>query len=215
MFGIFVNKNEIAEEATKSIRNEIDELRRNLASDVSRICSEYISAMSSSFAERLSMVNSSLEEQMQQSLRYERRRQMALESILENQDKTLQALEHQEITPPIEALTSLAENFALTRLAKPDTPESTILYDKLINLMNCFDLTLVSETGVNFDPEKHEACGARCVQDSQDGTVLEIVRPGFLLRGKVLRCATVVVNRHDCGGVDNGRSTPDGLGDVP
>ena len=80
--------------------------------------------------------------------------------------------------------------------------------------MDCFDLTLVSERGVDFDSEKHEACGARCAPDHRDGSVLEIVRPGFLLRGKVLRCATVVVNRHDYDNVNDDYSDP-GSPDIP
>ena len=188
MFGIFVNKKELAAEIAANIRNEIDELKQNLAG---------------------------VEEQMQQNLRQERRRQMALESILENQDKILQALERQEVSPPLEALMSLAENFTLTYLSEPDTPESAILFNKLSNFMDCFDLALVSETGVSFDPEKHEACEARCVPDRRDGEVLEIVRPGFLLRGKVLRCATVVVNRHEYDDIGEGRPMSYDLSNIP
>jgi molecular chaperone GrpE (heat shock protein) len=153
---------------------------------------ESLSSMGCSLDERLAEV----EERLQQSLRHERRSQMALESILETQNKTLEALGRQEISPPIEALMSLAENFALTRLAEPNTSDS-ILYNKLSKLMDCFDLALVSEIGVQFDHDKHEACGARYEPDSPDGAVLEIVRPGFLMKGTVLRYATVIVNRHD------------------
>jgi molecular chaperone GrpE len=153
---------------------------------------ENMSLMEDMMNERLE----ELEKQMLQSLRQERRRQMALESILESQNRILKIIEPQEISPTLEALISLAENLALTRHAEQIEPESDILFNKLSNLMDCFDLTLVSETGVLFDPEKHEACAARCVWEHQDGLVLEIIRPGFLLRDKVLRYATVVVNRH-------------------
>ena len=189
MFDFFVNKKEIAAEVLSLIEPYLR---------------ESLSSMENSLNEKLA----GLEKQQQQNLRHERRRQTALESIFENQNIILRILEKQEMSPPLEALISLAENFALTRLAEPVTPESDILYNKLTDLMNCFDLTLVSERGVRFDPERHEACGARCVPYQQDGLVLEIVRPGFLLRDKVLRYATVVVNRHDYG-----NPAPDG-GDV-
>ena|GEM_PF-5029328 len=206
MFGIFASKKEIAAEAAKNIMNEIEDLKRSLAHDMNRICAEQISAMSSSLAEILER----MEGHLLQNLRHERRVQMALKTILENQDKILEvcedgfrpamsvsSAEHQDIPPYLEALMSFAENFALTCLASPDTPEFSILYSKLTGLLDCFDLTLISEMDVDFDSEKHEARGSRCAYDCKDGSILEIVRPGFLLRGKVLRCAMVVVNRHD------------------
>jgi molecular chaperone GrpE (heat shock protein) len=134
---------------------------------------------------------------------------MALQSILENQNGIIKALEQQGISHTLEALISFAENFALMHYSKPVTPESEILFSKLSSLMDCFDLAMVSETGVQFDPEKHEACAARCELDHQDGLVLEIVRPGFLLRNKVLRYAIVVVNRHDYNEADEGSGAPD------
>jgi len=210
LFGIFARKKETTAEAVNDIINEISDLKQNLHSCVNKICSEHIFALNSSFAEHLSVVNSSLskkiselEEQIQQNLRQERRQQMMLESIIENQHKTLEMLENREISPPMEALMSLAENLALTHLAAPDTPELSILYSKLSSLMECYGLSLISEADVDFDSEKHEACGARCVPYQRDGSVLEIVRPGFMLRGKVLRCATVVVNRHDFNNIDD------------
>ena len=88
-------------------------------------------------------------------------------------------------------------------------PEFSILYRKLTGLMDCFHLTLISELGVDFDSEKHEACGSRCVWDCKDGSILEIVRPGFLLRGRVLRYATVIVNRHDYSSINDNNSIND------
>jgi len=209
LFGIFANKKEIAAEAVKNIINEIDDLKRDLVTLVNKTCLEHISDMNSSMDKKLA----ELEEQMQQNLRQMRRQQMMLESILESQYKAIEILEHREISPPIEALMSLAENLALTHLAAPDTPEFSILYSKLSSLMDCFDLSLISEVGVDFDSEKHEACGARCVPGQRDGSVIEIVRPGFMMQGKVLRCATVVVNRHDFDNIDDGEDSGS-LGDV-
>jgi molecular chaperone GrpE (heat shock protein) len=161
-----------------------------------------LSLMDASLEDRLSLMSAALEDhlaeledQMQQNLRHERRRQMALESLLESQNKTLEVLERPEMSPPLEALMALAENFMLEHLSKPETPTSAVLYGKLTDLMACYDLSVVAESGITFDPEIHEACGANWDPSRPENTVLEIVRPGFLLRGKMLRCATVVVNR--------------------
>jgi molecular chaperone GrpE (heat shock protein) len=161
-----------------------------------------LTLMGASLEDRLSLLSASvedhlgeLEEQMQQSLRQERRRQMALESMLETQNKTLEILDRPEMSPPLEALMALAENFILAHMAEPDTPTSEVLRGKLSDLMACFDLSAIAETEVAFDPAIHEACGANCDPSRPENSVLTIVRPGFFLRDKVLRCATVVVNR--------------------
>lgn len=144
-----------------------------------------------SLEERLAL----LEELLQQSQRQERRRQMALESLLESQTQTLEALARLELSPPLEALMALSETLALAYLTQPKTPESAIQYKKLEALLACYGLTLLDEVRVAFDPARHEACQARCDPCHPEDVVLEVVRPGFLLRDKVLRFATVVVNR--------------------
>jgi hypothetical protein len=44
-------------------------------------------------------------------------------------------------------------------------------------------------------PEIHEACGVDFNPAYPENVVLEVVAPGFLLGGKLLRSAVVVVNR--------------------
>jgi len=131
---------------------------------------------------------------------------MALESLLESRDKTLEALARMEISPPREALLALAENLALTFLAEPENSALQALYGRLTDLLTCFDLSLVTDVNGVFDPEKHEACAVRRDFSRAENTVLEVVRPGFLLRDRVLRCATVVVNRRGVGLDETGGS---------
>jgi molecular chaperone GrpE (heat shock protein) len=191
-----------------------EQLRQNIFSDVKKICSEELSSVKNSLAslgdslksskdslaslgdllkssmERLSDMN----EWEQQAQRQERRRHMALETLLENQNKILEKLQP---SPPLEALMALAENLALAYLARPADKEFSVLYNKLTDLLACFNLSLVVDEGSRFDPTRHEACAAFCNRARPEDSVLEIVRPGFLLKGKALRCATVVVNRYD------------------
>ena len=176
-----------------------EQLRQNLFSDVKKICSEALSSVKDALvsiqdslkasAERLS----GIQEWTRQTQRQERRYQIALETLLENQNKILEKLQP---SPPLEALVALAENLALAYLASNDK-EFSVLYRKLTDLLACFGLSLIIDEGSPFDPTKHEACAAFCNRARPEGSVLEIVRPGFLLKGKVLRCATVVVNRYD------------------
>ncbi|MDR2528461.1 MAG: nucleotide exchange factor GrpE [Synergistaceae bacterium] len=163
----------------------------------------------SNFENLLSSLNerlSKLEENSHQAMRQERRRQAALESLLEQQQKTLDILERPQLSPPLEAVMALVENFVL---AYPKgSPTSDVLYGKLTDLMECFGLSLVEETGVDFDAEIHETCGANFDPSYPENAVLEIVSPGFLLNGKVLRYAIVIVNRRLAGQLEEPRAAP-------
>jgi molecular chaperone GrpE len=53
------------------------------------------------------------------------------------------------------------------------------------------------QIGDAFDPERHEAVDVRPSTDQPDGTVVEVVRPGYVRDGRVLRPAMVAVaQRH-------------------
>jgi molecular chaperone GrpE (heat shock protein) len=94
-----------------------------------------------------------------------------------------------------EALMVFAESFALWRSASGDSPEIRILSGKLDSLLGQFGLGLIDGTGDQFDPAKHEACAADYDPQRPENSVLEVIRPGFVRDGEILRCATVVVNR--------------------
>jgi len=49
------------------------------------------------------------------------------------------------------------------------------------------------EIGDAFDPERHEAVDVRPVADVPDRTVVEVIRPGYVREGRVLRPALVAV----------------------
>jgi molecular chaperone GrpE len=51
------------------------------------------------------------------------------------------------------------------------------------------------ETGVPFDPERHEVVGVVDHPDSAPGTVVEVLRPGYGDGSRQLRPAAVVVSR--------------------
>jgi molecular chaperone GrpE len=53
----------------------------------------------------------------------------------------------------------------------------------------------VGAVGELFDPRSHEAVAVRETEDAPSGTIVEVVRPGFSLDGRVLRPALVVVSR--------------------
>ena len=56
-------------------------------------------------------------------------------------------------------------------------------------------VTVIDPAGQAFNPEYHEAMAAQPVADPPPGTVLAVVQKGYLLNGRLLRPARVIVAR--------------------
>ena len=50
----------------------------------------------------------------------------------------------------------------------------------------------IQGVGSKFDPDLHEAA-LRTPSDEEEGTIVEEIRPGYLLKGRVLRASIVKV----------------------
>lgn len=109
----------------------------------------------------------------------------------------------QGVSEVLSRLLDVVDDFELAVLAAESATEVAALhkglemvYGKLIGLLQSFGLEKVAEEGVPFNPEWHEA-----VQQVDDGyvrehpVVAEVLRPGYLLNGRVLRPAMVKVAR--------------------
>ena len=69
-----------------------------------------------------------------------------------------------------------------------------LIYDKLMAYLKTKGLEVIEAKGQKFDTDFHEAVTQFPVQDeSQKGCVIDVVQTGYLLGGKVLRYAKVVV----------------------
>ncbi|OIO80270.1 MAG: nucleotide exchange factor GrpE [Candidatus Omnitrophica bacterium CG12_big_fil_rev_8_21_14_0_65_43_15] len=56
-------------------------------------------------------------------------------------------------------------------------------------------LTVISQTGVAFDHDRHEAVETAVLDDCDENTVVEVLRKGYSLNGRVIRPAMVKVSR--------------------
>ena len=71
-----------------------------------------------------------------------------------------------------------------------------LVYDQLVNTLAGHGLTAVEvEPGVPFDPEVHEAVMTQPSDDHDEGAVLQVMERGYLLHGRLLRPAKVIVVR--------------------
>jgi len=73
----------------------------------------------------------------------------------------------------------------------------TIFYEKLLHHCAASGLEASAQVGTPFDPSLHEALAAAEVPGVEEGCICEVVQQGWLLRGKVLRFARVVVAKNN------------------
>lgn len=75
----------------------------------------------------------------------------------------------------------------------------------LAQAMEKFGIEELDPQGSAFDPSYHEAVSTRESGEHEPNTVLSVMQKGYLLNGRVLRPAMVVVSRRpDGGGRENG-----------
>jgi molecular chaperone GrpE len=100
----------------------------------------------------------------------------------------------------IKNLLPIVDEFELSMLALNDSKDNSIskgiemLYSNLMNVLKKEGLKEI-ETGGIFDPYKHEIIMVR-ESDKKDGTILEIVKKGYLFGDKLLRPAAVIIAKH-------------------
>ncbi len=98
-------------------------------------------------------------------------------------------------------LIDVVDDFELAVLAADSATEVSTLhkgiemvYSKLVEVLKAFGLEKIGQENVPFDPQRHDA-----VQRVEDGehrgepVVAEVLRPGYLVAGRVLRPAMVKV----------------------
>jgi hypothetical protein len=73
----------------------------------------------------------------------------------------------------------------------------SLLQIRVRNLQRSFGLEPIPARGRPFDDRLHEAHGVCDLPGLADGTVAEELLPGYLLRGRVVRPARVIVNRRE------------------
>jgi len=70
-----------------------------------------------------------------------------------------------------------------------------IIYQRVMELLERFDIYPLHSVGKSFDPSLHVAVAVEHVQDVDDNIILEEQRRGYMRGDKVIRYAEVVVNK--------------------
>ena len=72
-----------------------------------------------------------------------------------------------------------------------------LTYRQLLKAAGDNGLSVVDPTGAAFDPEHHQAISQVDAGDAAPGSVVQVFQKGYLLNGRLLRPAMVVVARED------------------
>jgi molecular chaperone GrpE len=68
-----------------------------------------------------------------------------------------------------------------------------LVAERLLRILASQGLEAIRPSGEPFDPTVHEAVAQRPSAEAREGTVLDLVEPGYRYRGRLLRPAKVVV----------------------
>lgn len=83
-----------------------------------------------------------------------------------------------------------------------------LVADRLLRILTSQGLEAIRPSGDPFDPTVHEAVAQRPAAGAREGTVLDLVEPGYRYRGRLLRPAKVVVASAEEHGSSSRRTRP-------
>jgi molecular chaperone GrpE len=103
--------------------------------------------------------------------------------------------------PVVRRLLEVVDDFELALMAATEKPDFDrflhgveLVYAKLLDALRAEGLERIEADGKPFDPEQHEALMQTGDGDG-DPVVADVLRPGYTLRGRVIRPAGVRVER--------------------
>ncbi len=138
-----------------------------------------------------------LAEDFKKLKRWSRRQSHFLESMQQEINSKLDAT-YKKVTAPVpyEAISDFVQNFTLFCLnQEPADPTVKQLWSKFSSMLTALDMELILDLHAQFDHAKHSSCDVRFDPEYPEGTILEVVRPGLIIQGRLHTQAVVVVNK--------------------
>jgi molecular chaperone GrpE len=106
----------------------------------------------------------------------------------------------QDIIEPVENLDRAIESAAHVKGVKKLRDGVALTRAQIWSILERHGLRRVETCGTKFDARWHEAVEQACNDSAEEGTVLAEVCSGYVLNGKVLRCAKVKVSKKSAEG---------------
>ena len=98
-----------------------------------------------------------------------------------------------ELVPVLDNFDRALEAARATREAAKVVEGITLIQRELLRVLERVGVTRYSSLGERFDPNRHEAAGRAVSGDQPPDTIVAELAPGYLLNGRMLRPAQVVV----------------------
>ena len=123
-----------------------------------------------------------------------RRLKAELENLRKRQEKERARLAQLASEGLVRELLPVLDNFERALEAGGDIREGVrATYEQLVAVLGREGLTPVVSDGQTFDPEVHEAVMSQPSEEHEEGTILQTFERGYVLKGKPIRPAKVVV----------------------
>ena len=116
------------------------------------------------------------------------------------------------ISSLIEDLLPALDNLDLGLKAAENHPEAKPVADgfrmvagQLVSILQNSGLEPLDPLGEEFDPNYHESVGSQPSEEVEDHKIMQVVRKGYVLNGRILRAANVIVSTGsggDCNGME-------------
>lgn len=100
----------------------------------------------------------------------------------------------QKLMPPIDHFELAVKSFSATADPHSVMAGVELIFGELLSVLEQAGLSRISPLGEKFDPNFHEAIGTAQIADKPANEVVECMRAGYVLSGRVLRPAMVRVN---------------------
>ena len=101
-----------------------------------------------------------------------------------------------DVLPVIDDLERAIQSFEEHNLSKEAKKGVELIYNKLMNILKQKGLEAIDAKGKEFDTDFHEAItNVPAPSDDLKGKVVDVIQNGYLLNGKIIRFAKVVVGQ--------------------
>lgn len=148
------------------------------------------------FAASLAELQEQLEQAKDQALRAHADAQNArrrAEKDVENAHKFALEKFSKELLPVVDSLERALETFAEHDVADAVKEGVEMTLKMFISTLNKFNVEQIDPVGTPFDPQFHEAMSMVPNPDAEPNTVIAVMQKGYLLNGRLVRPAMVMV----------------------
>ncbi len=138
-----------------------------------------------------------IQEMLRNLQKRERRQAQNLERRLQELESKLDRIQDRmNASLPMEAVTSVTDSLATYYLRNYESDQAlNHVWARYTALLKEMDIEPILDLKQKFDDTRHHACDTRHDPEHPENTVLELVRPGLVVAGRVTRPAVVVINR--------------------